>query len=87
MTEINGDNLQNSEAAIEQMSYEQAFEKLEEIVNSLEEEQNTLEKSIELFEKGQKLAAYCARLLDQAELRIQEIVEGRLEDFTPDSGN
>lgn len=73
-----------SETSIEQMTYEQAFNELEKIVTLLEAEQHTLEESISLFEKGQKLAAHCANLLDQAEVRIHQIIEDRVEVFESD---
>jgi exodeoxyribonuclease VII small subunit len=54
-----------------ELSYEQAFAELEEIVYSLEANQKSLEESIALFERGQSLAQRCAALLDQAELRVR----------------
>lgn len=57
----------------EELSYEQAFERLEQIVALLEGNEHSLEISLKLFERGQQLAHYCAELLDQAELRIQQL--------------
>jgi exodeoxyribonuclease VII small subunit len=54
-----------------ELSYEQAFAELEEIVYSLEANQKSLEESIALFERGQSLALRCTALLDQAELRVR----------------
>ena len=41
---------------LNQLSYEQAFQELEEIVTSLENNQGSLDESMALFERGQKLA-------------------------------
>ena len=58
---------------IEEMSFEEAFTELERIVGRLEDGQLTLEESLELFERGQKLAASCSQKLDEAELKIEQI--------------
>lgn len=58
---------------IQSLSYEQAYAELEEIVSSLEANQKTLDESIALFERGQALAKYCANLLEQAELKVQQL--------------
>lgn len=59
--------------AVEELSYEQAFAELEEIVRLLETDSKTLEESLALFERGQALANRCAALLDQADLRIRQM--------------
>jgi exodeoxyribonuclease VII small subunit len=56
---------------IQQLSYEQAFAELESIVAALETNQVSLEESMALFERGQALSAYCAGLLETAELRVR----------------
>jgi exodeoxyribonuclease VII small subunit len=50
-----------------------AFHELEEIVAQLEQGDLPLEQALELHERGQKLAAYCAGQLDQAELRVKKL--------------
>jgi exodeoxyribonuclease VII small subunit len=68
---------------IDQLTYEQAFTELEAIVTALESEQRSLEEALTLFERGQALASYCAGLLDQADLKVQQISGSGLSDFTP----
>lgn len=58
---------------IEEMSFEDAFAELERIVGRLEDGQLTLEESLELFERGQELAASCSQKLDEAELKIEQM--------------
>ncbi len=58
---------------IDQMTYEQAFAELEKIVAALESDQRPLAESTNLFERGQRLSAYCARLLDQAALKVSQL--------------
>ena len=70
-------------AAIEDMSYEQALNELEEIVTDLESDDHSLEQALAMFERGQALARHCAQLLDGAELKIQELSGDELVDFDP----
>jgi len=64
---------------IKEMTFEQAFQELNETVGKLEAGGLMLQESIELFERGQALAARCNALLDEAELKIQAIgPEGEL---------
>ena len=65
---------------IEDLSYEEAFAELEAVVGTLENEEKTLEESLALFERGQALSKYCASLLENAELRVKQVVDGELED-------
>ena len=58
---------------VQELNYEQALAELESVVEALETGQPSLEESLVLFERGQSLAKRCAGLLDQAELRIQNL--------------
>jgi exodeoxyribonuclease VII small subunit len=58
----------------EKLNYEQAFEELEALVERLESGELALEESLALFERGQALAARCSELLEQAELKLRELV-------------
>jgi exodeoxyribonuclease VII small subunit len=58
----------------EELSYEQAFQELEATVGKLEAGEIPLEESLALFERGQALAARCSELLDQAELKLRQLV-------------
>ena len=58
----------------DKMSYEEAFEELETLVERLESGELSLEDSLGLFERGQALAARCSELLEQAELKLRQLV-------------
>jgi len=58
----------------EEMTFEQAFEELQEVVSGLESGEMALEDSLRLFERGQSLAERCSQLLEQAELRLKQLV-------------
>ncbi len=59
---------------VDELSYEEAFEELKVLVAKLESSDLPLETSLKLFERGQALAARCAHLLDEAELRIRQLL-------------
>jgi exodeoxyribonuclease VII small subunit len=63
---------------VAELSYEQAFTELESIVAMLESEQQTLEETMRLFERGQLLAQFCGALLDNAELKIRDLTDNRI---------
>ena len=59
-----------SEAQSEALSYEQARDELASVVKRLETGGLTLEQSLELWERGERLAAVCGRLLEGARARL-----------------
>lgn len=59
----------------ERPSFEEALNKLEEIVSKLEDEPITLEESVTLYEEGVKLSKFCTEILNDAELRIEQVNE------------
>lgn len=57
------------------MTYEQAMERLEEIVIKLDDGSLPLEESIKLFEESTKLAVFCNTSLEKAKLKVTELSE------------
>ena len=55
---------------MEELTFEQAMKRLEEIVSQLEAGEAPLDKSMTLFEEGTKLSAYLSGLLDSAEQKV-----------------
>jgi exodeoxyribonuclease VII small subunit len=65
------------------LTYEQAFEELESVVERLQAAELPLEEALVLFERGQALASRCQELLDQAELKLRQLTadsEGKLRE-------
>jgi exodeoxyribonuclease VII small subunit len=56
---------------VEKLTYEQAYEELQSIVNLLDEGRQSLEDTIKLFERGQALARRCENLLNQAQKKLR----------------
>ena len=57
---------------MDNMTYEQAIKRLEEIVLLLESGEISLDESIKLYEESAKLSSFCSELLNKAELKITE---------------
>ena len=60
----------------EELSFEAAFQELEETVRRLEAGGLSLEEALALYERGQELASLCGTLLEEAELKISELQPG-----------
>ncbi len=73
------------------LTFDAALAQLGEVVGRLEAGALPLETSIALYERGVALHAHCARLLDDAELRVQRLVEDggglRAIDLAPDDAD
>ncbi|MDD5263596.1 MAG: exodeoxyribonuclease VII small subunit [Candidatus Bipolaricaulis sp.] len=57
------------------MKIEETLEKLEGITSALEREDIPLDEAIALFEQGLELAATAKTTLDEARLKISQVVE------------
>jgi len=73
----------DGEMRIEEMSYEQAFAALEAILARLESDKQSLEEAMQLYERGQALIRRCIDLLEQAELKVQQLSGEAFSDFSP----
>jgi exodeoxyribonuclease VII small subunit len=60
---------------VEQMPFEEAIEELETIVEQLEDGDIALEEAMERFEQGLGLVEACRSKLDQAELKVEELLD------------
>lgn len=71
-------------------SFEEAYKRLEKILDALSSGETPLEKSLELYEEANSLISLCSNKLTQAEQKIEKLIksrEGTLETvpFTPES--
>lgn len=64
------------------LTYEEAMEGLEEIIEKLENEES-LEETLNLYKKGIELFNYCSQILKKAEGQVKVILKDKknLEDF------
>jgi exodeoxyribonuclease VII small subunit len=84
------DPTDGADAPIEGLSFDDALAALQKTVGELEAGGQPLERSIGLYERGVALHERCAKLLAEAELKVQQLVTragGALEaiDVTPES--
>ena len=64
------------------LTYEEAYDKLEEILMKLESKNTSLDESLSSYEEGIKLFKHCNKLLEDAELKISKFNKmGIEEDF------
>jgi exodeoxyribonuclease VII small subunit len=60
-------------AEIKQLTFEQAYQQLDEVVRNLEDGQLPLDEALALYQRGMALAQHCGLQLDNAELTIKEL--------------
>lgn len=59
---------------MKELTYEQAYKRLEEIVEKLENGSVPLEESMKLFEEGTKLANFCNTKLNATEQKFTQLI-------------
>jgi exodeoxyribonuclease VII small subunit len=66
-------NAKNKSTNNDELSFEQAYSRLEETVHALEEGELSLAEATRLFEDGMNLARLCGDLLSSAEIKITRL--------------
>lgn len=66
---------ENEQNRDDDMTFEQALKRLEEVVQKLEDGDAPLEQAIELFQEGMALSKRCSGQLDAVEKRIEMLIE------------
>jgi exodeoxyribonuclease VII small subunit len=61
------------------LTFEQAFQQLEKVVEQLQSGELPLEQSLALFERGMVLAKLCESKLDEAEQKVSQLVDAGSE--------
>ena len=62
------------------LTFEQAMQRLEDIVNQLETGKCPLDESMKLFDEGTKLVAFCSDTLKTAEQKIVQLTQTGIEE-------
>lgn len=62
-------------AGEEEISFEAALKRLEEIVETLGEGNLSLEESLKMFQEGMELCKVCNTKLDEAEYKVEKLME------------
>lgn len=58
-------------------SFEEAYSRLEAILEELNSDELSLEKSLKLYEEADRLIAHCNQKLNNAEQKIQILIKNR----------
>ena len=69
-------NMEDTEMAEKKVKFEEAMERLEDIVKSLEKGDVSLSDSMKLFEEGTGLISACSDMLDRAEQQVVKLKKG-----------
>lgn len=65
-----------------EISLEEAFGQIEEVISHLETEEITLEQSFQEYHRGMQLLQYCNETIDRVEKKVLQINEdGGLDEF------
>ena len=67
------DDDQQRPQSLDDLAFEEAYERLEEVLSQLQMGNMTLDESLAAYEEGMALAAHCQTLLDAAELRVETL--------------
>lgn len=60
----------------EELSFEQAIDTIEDLVEKIESGEIGLEQAMTQYERGQSLIKHCRGILGKAEQRIAELIDG-----------
>jgi exodeoxyribonuclease VII small subunit len=68
--------------SVEELTFEQALDQLDQLVRRMESGDLGLDESIAAYRRGAELARFCQSRLADAEQQIQKLDEGVLRSFT-----
>lgn len=67
---------------IEKLTLEEAFDKIDNLMDEMSEEDIALDKSFELYKEGMELLKHCSEKIDLVEKQVQMINEkGEIDEF------
>ena len=66
---------------MENLKFEEAIKKLEDIAKELERDDLTLDESMKKFEEGMALSKACKEMLDEAEKKITILINNEEKEF------
>ena len=69
----------------DELRFEEAFQRLEAIVETLEGGELVLDETIKVFEEGMGLIQICTKQLNEAEARLQKLVKTESDEFRLES--
>lgn len=59
---------------LQRLTFEEGYDRLDQVISQLEAGELTLQESVALYEEGIQLARHCEHKLDDAELKVSELL-------------
>jgi exodeoxyribonuclease VII small subunit len=73
-----------NEKKTEELSFEQSYERLEQILEKMNSKAIALDEALKLYEEAEKLIYSCNKRLNEAEQKIEILSKNRLGELTVD---
>ena len=74
----------SNDNVIDTMTFEEAMNELEKLVESLDKEDITLDQAISAYDKGSQLKDLCQKKLNEAKMKVETIQSSDNLDVIPD---
>ena len=74
----------SNDNVIETMTFEEAMNELEKLVESLDKGDISLDQAISAYDKGSKLKDLCQKKLNEAKMKVETIQSSDNSDVIPD---
>jgi exodeoxyribonuclease VII small subunit len=74
----------NDKELLEKMTFEDAMDELEDIVNALDKGDVSLDEAIAAYDRGSILKDHCEKKLNQAKMKVETIQSGENEELKTD---
>ena len=74
----------NSDEFLGKMTFEEAMDELENIVNALDKGDVSLDEAIAAYDRGSALKDHCEKQLNQAKMKVETIQAGENGEVTSD---
>jgi len=69
---------------LEKMTFEDAMNELENLVNALDKGDISLDKAISAYDRGSKLKDHCEKKLNEAKMKVETIQLSENKEIIPD---
>lgn len=69
---------------MESFSLEQKLSELRELVEKMNQGVSNFDSQVALFQKGTSLIEECRKYLDQSEMKIQQLIDGKIKNDPTD---
>jgi exodeoxyribonuclease VII small subunit len=74
----------DNDKILEKMTFEDAMNELENLVNALDKGDISLDKAISAYDRGSKLKDHCEKTLNEAKMKVETIQLSENKEIIPD---